>query len=360
MTPTYYVVIALAWIALLAMLAVFLWRRAWRASSRVGRGLMRGSVLLWSLALTLVAAETAFCAWYDGTDSFSQSNVSQRWFGRHVQVNPQGYRDRHSFTLAPPAKVRRISLLGDSFTLGHGIESADDRFGDILQQKCESAAPGRVEVYNFGKLGMTTQDHLLQLEAFARQEYRTDLVVLVYTLNDIEDLMPQARTMYAELKSAAPNSFLLRDTFLPNFLYLRWQVFSRPDVRNYFSWIGDAYRGATWERQQQRFDEMRRICDASGCRLWVVLFPLVHNLDGPNPLADAHQAVVDYWQRNHVPFLDLTETMHSHAGESLVVSRIDAHPNERAQQLAAEAMWQFVQAHQPELLREKVFAISDR
>ena len=360
MSVTYYVVMALAWGALLALLAVFVWRRAWRASSRVGRGLMRGCASIWSLLLALVAAETAFCACYDGTDSFSQSNVSQRWFNRHVRVNPQGYRDRHDFTRLPAAGVHRLSLLGDSFTLGHGIENADDRFGDILERRCESAAPRTVEVYNFGKLGMTTQDHQALLEAFARQGYRTDVVVLVYTLNDIEDLTPQARAMYADLKAAAPRSFLLRETFLPNFLYLRWQVFSRPDVRNYFEWIGDAYRGPVWERQQQRFDEIRRQCDVLGCRLCVVLFPLVHHLDSPNPLAAAHQAVADYWRQSDTPFLDLTDTFQDHANESLVVSRIDAHPNERAQQLAADAMWEFLLVRQRELLGEDVLGGDDR
>lgn len=360
MTPGYYVVIALAWSVLVALLALFVWCRAWRAPSRIGQVLVRGCVLSWSLLCALLAAETAFCLFYDGTDSFSQSNVSRRWFHRHVQVNVQGFRDRHDFKLAPPAGVHRLTMLGDSFTLGHGIENADDRFGDIVQRRCESAAPHGVEVHNFGKLGMTTQDHLALLEDFARQGYRTDVIVLVYNVNDIEDLTPQARALYADLNAAAPRSWLLRETFLPNFLYLRWQIFNRPDVRNYFAWIGDAYRGPIWEHQQRRLDEVRRDCQRINCRLWVVLFPLVHNLDQPNPLAEAHEAIAEYWRYHDVPLLDLTDVLREHADESLVVSRIDAHPNERAQQLAAEAMWQFLREHEREILGEAILAAGDR
>jgi hypothetical protein len=47
---------------------------------------------------------------------------------------------------------------------------------------------------------------------------------------------------------------------------------------------------------------------------------------------------VNFCKSERIPVLDLEPTFRTHAGENLVVSRFDAHPNERAHAIAAEAI----------------------
>lgn len=50
--------------------------------------------------------------------------------------------------------------------------------------------------------------------------------------------------------------------------------------------------------------------------------------------------LADFCKSEKIPLLDLDPIFRQHAGENLMVSRFNAHPNERAHAIAAEAMEQ--------------------
>ena len=71
------------------------------------------------------------------------------------------------------------------------------------------------------------------------------------------------------------------------------------------------------------------------------VFPFLDRLDD-YPFASAHRALRTFAAQEGIPFCDLLPTYIEHREEDLVVNAFDAHPNERAHALAAEAILEFL------------------
>ncbi len=93
--------------------------------------------------------------------------------------------------------LRRIVLLGDSVTFGHGLE-ARDAFPQILERSLRGS--GRdVEVFNLALPGWSTRQERLAYQRIARK-YKPNVVVLGVCLNDLAEM---------QINLAKPPGFLL-------------------------------------------------------------------------------------------------------------------------------------------------------
>ena len=343
----YLIVIGLAWLAVILSPLFVGWLQPWRSRRAWLRRATKVGLCLWTLAFTLLGAETAFALFYDTTDTFALCKTSKRWYERHVQPNNMGFRDRKTFTPQKPSGRQRIVLLGDSFAFGHGIKDPADRFGDVVEARCVEASGGAWELYNLSQPGLPTSLMLKRLDQLADDGFELDVLLLAYNLNDVEDLDENSRYIVGTIILDQPSNWVLSECYLPNFLYYRSSQFSRPEVRDYFDWLTAAYEGEGWARQRAQLDELREWCDRNEVELLVVMFPFLHTLGESYKFGPAHQTLNDYWRSHDVPVLDLLDVLQPHAAEGLTVNRFDGHPNERAHALAGEAMWE-------DLLKERI------
>ena len=87
---------------------------------------------------------------------------------------------------------------------------------------------------------------------------------------------------------------------------------------------------------------MHRFCRSHNTELRVVIFPFLHNL-GPNyPFREVHQKVSQELAKAGILTQDLEPVLSPHFDKGLAVNRFDAHPNELAHKLAAEAMLKLI------------------
>lgn len=314
---------------------------------------VKWGLALWSTLAMLTGVELFYALFYDQTDSFSMTNVSRRWYDRHVVRNPQGYRDDHPFTLRAATGKQRIVFLGDSFTFGHGIARASDRFSDRIAASLDQVHPHQFEVANLGSPGHGTPEavKILRDEIIAN-DYQVDVLIYTICLNDIEAFHTEKSRHDMRRSSRQPQFFLFRDTYFFNLLYFRARQFAQPEIRDYFSYLQDYYSGQPWQQMQAALDEFLALTHQQGIDTRVVIFPFLHNLGPDYPFKSAHQELATYFQNHDIRVLDLEPILTKHAAESLIVNRFDAHPNARAHQLAAEAM-------QTQLL-EDLFGLSKR
>lgn len=106
---------------------------------------------------------------------------------RPLKINSKGLRD-HEYDYAKPEGVRRVFVLGDSFTWGYGVGN-DQIYTEVLERGLAGQPPvGSVadkwEVLNAGVSGWGTDQEFLFLinEGF---KYEPDIVVLAfYLMND--------------------------------------------------------------------------------------------------------------------------------------------------------------------------------
>ncbi len=331
---------------ILATVLGVVWRRRRR---RAGRSTWPADLCL-SLCLScllLVLAEGLFFRFADLSDSFANSNSGRLWFSRHVRENNWGYRDDVDYTFRPAPGKQRIVFLGDSFTLGHGVRDVEDRFANRIRRRLEQAAPGRYEVYALCYPGWSTRREGALLGRLPRTGFRAEWIVLAYVPNDaidLPELVELDRQNIAAMARLQPRAWILRNSYLPNFLYFRLRVMRAPEVRDYYDWARRGFESPHWEQHRADLSHLPSLSARLGARFAVVTFPFLHGLGPDYAYADAHRKLDALWQAQRVPHVDLREIFGRHAPADLMVSRFDAHPNPLAHRLAAEEIYRRILA----------------
>lgn len=270
-------------------------------------------------------------------DSFGVSLPARRWFALHTNLNSLGCRDREWSPIKSPG-VRRIAFVGDSFTYGWGIEQPENRFPDRVQSLFDARTPGTVEVMNVAKPGWDTGAQLRPIQDMIAL-YGVDDVVLCYVANDIEKLLPTT----ADFNPTRPPDAQIFNTdssCLMDYLYRRIYLPRIPSVKNYHDWLAEGFGDEeTWRRHQQQLSAIIRHCQETGVTLRVALLPFIRTSGDKLHVADLHATLRKFFEANQTAVVDLYPAIAGLPAMDLVVNRIDAHPNERAHALFAEAIW---------------------
>ena len=297
-------------------------------------------VFLFACSLVLLCGETYFRFFNDTTDSFGLTKSTARWFERHFQNNISGFRDSTEYTTIIPTGKRRVTFIGDSFTAGHGIPNVEDRFANVIRGEHPNW-----EVHVVAQCGWDTGHQLSNFMDMERYGYQTDLVVLVYCLNDITDIVPEWLKISERIYASTRPGFFFEHSYFLNTLYFQWKAARDPDVSNYYQFVRDNYQGPIWELQKQRLKFLRdRVRDRGG-QFLVVTFPFLHALGPDYEYRPIHQRLDEHWNELEVPHLDLLSVYKSSHPHEVTVNAHDAHPNERAHKMAAQAISVFLEKH---------------
>ncbi len=116
-----------------------------------------------------------------------------------VRINNQGFRADKEFAVEKPAGIKRILLLGDSFTMASEV-NIEDSFGTLLEKKLGEKGI-RTEVINTGVSGYSNAEELVVLENKGLQ-FKPDIVVLSFFINDYADNLRSG--LYRLNKEAKP------------------------------------------------------------------------------------------------------------------------------------------------------------
>src|SRR6185369_1916919 len=111
-------------------------------------------------------------------------------FDVHVTTNALGFRDAR-LPGPKPAGVRRVVVLGDSFTQGYGVEEPAS-YPRRLEAGLARAGAGDVQVVNLGVPGTSPRDYIGHL-ADPGLAYAPDLVLIGVMGNDVQDVWIQRR-----------------------------------------------------------------------------------------------------------------------------------------------------------------------
>ena len=324
--------------AVAGLSALLVWRqRAARGAGLVVRLAFSGALTVFLGASLLLGLEAYLRFASDATDSFALTRTTQRWFERHYQRNSWHLRDDTDYTVAKSTSRRRISFVGDSFTAGHGVPDVANRFANRLRETHPDW-----EIHVLARNGLDTATELRLLERTLDRGYETDEIVLVYCLNDIAELLPEWRKTVERIYDGA-DGFLVRNSYALNRLYFRLWKARDPEVADYFAIVANAYEGAVWQRQKHLLRRFARLADERGIRFRVVTFPFLHALGPDYAYAAVHERLGRLWGALGVPHLDLLDVYAGMSPDELVVNRFDAHPNERAHALAADAIGAFLE-----------------
>jgi len=297
-------------------------------------------VLFSMLGLVAICAETYLRFAAVETDAFGVSLPARRWFALHTRLNALGCRDKE-WNIPKPNGVRRIALVGDSYTYGWGIKNTRDRFPDRIQAMFDQQTPGQIEVMNVAKPGWGTGDQVRPIRDIIVL-YGVDEIVLCYVPNDIEKLIPTTDDFNP---TRPPDYYLINLDASPllDYLYRRLYLPRVPTVKGYHDWLADGIADPNiWAAHTAQLNEIASICREHNVTLRVVLLPFLRTGGTKFDAARFHTTLRHFFSASGIPVVDLLPIISGYEISDLVVNGHDPHPNELAHQVFAEEFWRSV------------------
>jgi lysophospholipase L1-like esterase len=248
--------------------------------------------------------------------------------GVTIRTNSDGFRDAE-YPLAR-GTARRIVFLGDSLTLGWGVEK-EQTFEQLLESDLNEVSP--TEILNLG-VGNYNTTQAVNLFVDKGLKYAPDAVVLFWFINDAEP-MPRASRLPGLGRSRIVTFFWSR------LAALGARMSEEGGFREYYAGL---YRegSAGWEMSKQALARLKELSRERGFDFKVVLLPELHEL-ADYPFTAEHRLVMDYLHGIGVEALDLAPRFRAETQpQALWVARDDAHPNARAHALIARYTLDFL------------------
>jgi len=220
---------------------------------------------------------------------------------RNIRTNRYGFRDRDYASPRKPAGVFRVAFIGDSVTLGLGVDPEE-----IFVRKFEAMVNAEhsgppVQALNFGIDGYNAIqiDELLRTRVLA---FEPDEVVYVMSLNDFNLGASTGEKMGYFRK---PSSFFLLNL---RTLYTRLSVIGKATLTNtelHRWWFAIGHETVFTHIAQMR-DMLQRQRISFSVAL-VPIFRFEEATFAQYPLADVHQAIARFCRMNGIGFTDLED-----------------------------------------------------
>lgn len=281
--------------------------------------------------------------------------VSEAW----TEINERGFRDRR-FDAEKTPGTKRIAVFGDSYTMGDGVP-LEASWPKQLEVKLREAGVA-CEVMNCA-VSATNSRNQLPIVREVVAEYRPDLAILGYNINDFDD---PTRTRFDDLKAGGREITVgegrrvtIQEPPASWHQRLRRAAYERSYLCRFLLRLEEkrgAEAGAPVDRIRQwiaagdhlrSFDavaEMKAACDARGIPFLVVLLPDQLRLPrgvrdyADYPFADVHAMIVEELRARGVECSDVTPSLAGHDPQELEVHRTDPHFDREGNRLVAESV----------------------
>ncbi|WP_128543023.1 SGNH/GDSL hydrolase family protein [Larkinella soli] len=298
-------------------------------NQKAPKWLANGATLLIPMIMLLVVLEIAFM-FVSQSHEGGLTLASHIWFERYwPPVNSLGYRDaEHVDTTGK----KKIIVVGDSYTAGHGLKQVEERYSNIL---AKGLGNRQYVVYNLGVSGSDTRDEYRRFEKFG---VKPDAVVLQYFPNDIEKVArekgvtPAAFQPYSDLPGRL--RVLFQKSYLLNYIY--WQLPHGSGATPFEDYARKVYTDpAILGAHLSDLNQFVTYCRTNSIPLYVVLFPFSHNLEKTTQYT---RPVVEFFQKNQVPVLLVSSLVKDIDPADRIVGRNDFHASAVVNQRVGEQL----------------------
>ncbi len=275
--------------------------------------------------------------------------------GVAFEFNALGFREREfrprTVPRGQPDSVRRIAIVGDSFTVGHGLPD-EGAYPRRLETRFHEAGSSHVEVYNLGQ-GDTDLKQILRVAGFALKRLDPDVLVYGYFLNDpLRTLTPYGDIVMHDMLDAGwikmqqtrtTTRIGQSDRGVSRVLDLI-QGFQadRNVTHSTVDWYQRLHQPAAWRPTLEQIDRLSIAAASRGIRFLVVLLPLPFEISGDHPFAEAHRNMTDGLKAKGVEVVDALPSLRGYSDQELRLHPRDRHPSplyaDRVSELLAQVL----------------------
>jgi len=237
--------------------------------------------------------------------------------------------------------VRRVAVLGDSFTEGQGVNERD-AYPRVLETVLNGSESPKWEVLNFGRRGAdfpALYDNFKELLASD-----PDIVIYGMVLNDGEQSSTfRARHAFVTAYVDAHEQQLAPWASRPAFgtrtaLFVQHRLEQFRLDRAMRAWYRELYAEPNhdgWERSKAYIEEINNRMRLRGGHFLVAMWPMLPYLDAGYPFQGVHETVGKFCLASGIRWLDLLPTLSGRPANYLWAHPLDAHPNALAHRLVA-------------------------
>ncbi len=287
---------------------------------------------------------------------FSQQIYSEHGFGpggtrfhKNMKFNSLGYRDvEHSMDKADKF---RIIVIGDSYTVGYGINNLEDVYTRVLQKRLNEAyGENKFEIISLAEGGYSTIDEVRILKDIGLN-MSPDLIVLGYHANDAEG--PGSMIGFEKLffhHYLIPYElgyFLYRHSFAYYFLESRLKNLLRSfelESETYEEYIRHLYSDSNPFKEHSKYlREFIKTGKDRGIPVIIINFPVTSDFNN-YPFYYVNEHVKSVALLNGADYIDLLPYFAQYGPERLRVSFLDAHMNELGHKITADIIFKEIQA----------------
>jgi len=260
---------------------------------------------------------------------YHEPNASAYLMGTDFKTSSHGWRDKEYDYERNDAY--RVVVLGDSLTVGWGVESFE-MFEYLLEERFNEARP--VEMINTGNGNYNTEQQA-NVYFDKGREYSPDKVVMFYFINDAEVTPKQSEYQWLA-NSRAITFFWSR---------LRGLLSSPEQAQTFEGFYSALYADDQpgWLASQVAFIELRDVLQAEGVEFQVVMIPELHNVQD-YPFNAIYEKVYGFLQDQGIDTLDLRGSFSAYTDDpvTLWVALDDAHPSALAHRMIADYSYDFI------------------
>ena len=269
--------------------------------------------------------------------------IDANWMGKNYIINSWGHRSDQEYTLEKPKGKLRILVLGESMTVGPGIENVENTYPKKLEYYLnEKLQLPQFEIINTGHPGWNTDTQLYDLfiNGF---KFQPDMVFLGYYHNDIprSDFLSCDAGEIELISDKGPLKKLLKQSHLYKFVNLKInrlleKIGNKP---KFTDCIKAAYSSIGWDMLKVYLDAINMACVIRNVKLVIGVIPLMYQLDDNYPIPEVHSKLMGYCKERGIECIDFYEDGFKGLDEkSLITSENDRHLNEDGAEIVARAI----------------------
>ena len=240
----------------------------------------------------------------------------------NIKINSDGFRDKE-YSLDKHLGVYRIIMIGDSFTMGYGVE-IEDSFSKVLEKKLKKR--GKYEVMNLGVIGYSLREYINFLK-YKGLKYSPDLVIFNLIRDDIVNNSYKLEYQYdceSKIREGIRNVSRQENIGC-----------NQKAIKAFKSYFDNLSKEEQLKEYRLVLFELRELSEEYGFKI------LLNNLDCPGPNdrysmnREFYNRLIDFLEKNDFEFLDcdprLTSEKYTFKG--------DGHPNKKGHELIAEKIY---------------------
>ena len=301
------------------------------ASLGVAEAVMRAISRLRSAQVPPLAPELAGLPQIRSLFELATPNQRGVYKGHLYQTNSTGFRGRE-YVREKPSNAFRIVAIGDSFTMGDGVDE-DQAYPALLEKALNTSGPGHYEVLNLGIAGFNVRHSLDRLHKIGLM-FAPDLILYGFTINDL-DLLPGYR--HTEVPGEASPFQVVGDA------RLAWSLFRDlvwPPLGSYLYELNENFfdNPEVWGSFRSNLSELARVGRGRGdCVVVLIHTDLVH-LGRIHPLRRHYEAVERAVAEQGMTAIQTLPFVIGRGSEGLTIGFLDPHPNPKGHRAFARAL----------------------